>query len=124
MHNPGSFFLLLFDYFMSTMSQTHNRRDKKTMADVDMSDAPKRCASNQPQLADAIKALVPGAEPDVQPHLNRLAEALHTRTVYCPAAVTTAAVGAALEGFCRNMVDAGPFARRHEEAFTHFGITL
>jgi|JI6StandDraft_1071083.scaffolds.fasta_scaffold732314_1 hypothetical protein len=94
------------------------------MADVDISDTPKRCARKQPQLADAIKALMPEAEPDVQLHLNRLADALHTRTVYRPEAVTTVAVGAALEGFCRNMIDREPFARRHEEAFAHFGITV
>ncbi len=94
------------------------------MADVDISDAPKRCASDQPLLDEAIKALVPEATPEVQIHLNRLADALGKRTVYRPEAVTTAAVGAALHGLCRNMVDCAQFARRHEEAFVHLGVTI
>ncbi|MFN3692490.1 MAG: hypothetical protein ACK4SL_00130 [Candidatus Paceibacteria bacterium] len=93
------------------------------MADVDIFHAPKRCADNQPPLADAIRRIRVVAPITAQPHLKRLADELEFRTPHCPDAVTTTAVRNSLGTVLGSMIDAVPFRQRHEAAFDFFGLT-
>ena len=91
------------------------------MADVDLSDAPKRCTHHQPPLAEAINRLtLEPADVGVKPHLERLAADLRFRTAHCPDAVTATAVRDSLQTVLGHMIDAVPFRRRHEVAFGYF----